>query len=490
MKRLALAIIAAFSAAATLTAQENILKFSRPAAYWEEAVPVGNGRIGAMVYGDPFREEIQLNEETVWQGSPYNNHNPEALGALSLMRSLIFEGRYAEAQQLGTDKFLSKVGNEMSYQTVGSLFIEYTDRRADRRDLNSYSRRLDIGNAVASAEYTAGGVRFTEEVFASFTDQLIIIRISADKAGAVNVFPDQLCFIFCQIPRFHHAAVFRTAGSFGGKDEFFRHMKGFAARRGAHIQHLRPGPGSRKFSHKHGTYILHGKKALPERLKPFQVIISGYAQGIRQVRMNLRFHALFFQTAPQFFHGNPVPAASDCQRMLFLQEPEHDFCLCFSIFLLPQIQNPFRTGIPDGHFLFSVRRICYARKFSCCRSEYAVYVSFQTGKSFFHGQLHRFTADRPVRHTVHIFQLVYGTSQDAPDHRLHFPDFYFGKLIQNIVDLDQMLQRSLCHTGDKCPLPFFKVLIFRQYVPEDLVAVTPLLRHFHQNRQHNFPFIY
>ena len=182
MKRLALAIIAAVSAAATLTAQENILKFSRPAAYWEEAVPVGNGRIGAMVYGDPFREEIQLNEETVWQGSPYNNHNPEALGALSLMRSLIFEGRYAEAQQLGTDKFLSKVGNEMSYQTVGSLFIEYTDRRADRRDLNSYSRRLDIGNAVASAEYTAGGVRFTEEVFASFTDQLIIIRISAEKA--------------------------------------------------------------------------------------------------------------------------------------------------------------------------------------------------------------------------------------------------------------------------------------------------------------------
>lgn len=186
MKRLALAIIAAVSAAATLTAQENILKFSRPAAYWEEAVPVGNGRIGAMVYGDPFREEIQLNEETVWQGSPYNNHNPEALGALSLMRSLIFEGRYAEAQQLGTDKFLSKVGNEMSYQTVGSLFIEYTDRRVDRRDLNSYSRRLDIGNAVASAEYTAGGVRFTEEVFASFTDQLIIIRISADKAGAIN----------------------------------------------------------------------------------------------------------------------------------------------------------------------------------------------------------------------------------------------------------------------------------------------------------------
>ena len=187
MKRLALAIIAAVSAAATLTAQENILKFSRPAAYWEEAVPVGNGRIGAMVYGDPFREEIQLNEETVWQGSPYNNHNPEALGALSLMRSLIFEGRYAEAQQLGTDKFLSKVGNEMSYQTVGSLFIEYTDRRADRRDLNSYSRRLDIGNAVASAEYTAGGVRFTEEVFASFTDQLLIVRVTASKRGAVNL---------------------------------------------------------------------------------------------------------------------------------------------------------------------------------------------------------------------------------------------------------------------------------------------------------------
>lgn len=169
-----------------MNAQENILKFARPAAYWEEAIPVGNGRIGAMVYGDPFCEELQLNEETLWQGSPYNNHNPEALEALPMMRQLIFEGKFAEADRLGSRKFLSQVGNEMAYQTIGSLKIEYTDRRADRRDLTAYSRKLDISNAVATTEYSVGNTKFTEEVFASFPDQLIIVRIAADKNGAIN----------------------------------------------------------------------------------------------------------------------------------------------------------------------------------------------------------------------------------------------------------------------------------------------------------------
>ncbi len=164
----------------------DTLKYEKPAVYWEEALPVGNGRIGAMVFGDPFREQLQLNEETLWQGSPYNNHNPEALENLDLMRSLIFEGKFAEAQALGGSKFISQVGDEMAYQTFGSLMIEYTNRREDKRDLVDYRRYLDLGNAVTVTEYSCGGTKYREEVFASFTDQLIMVRIRTDRPGAIN----------------------------------------------------------------------------------------------------------------------------------------------------------------------------------------------------------------------------------------------------------------------------------------------------------------
>ena len=81
-----------------LIAQDNVLSYDRSAAYWVEALPVGNGRIGAMVFGSPETERIQLNEDTIWQGSPYQNYNPEALGALDQMRQLIFDGKYKEAE--------------------------------------------------------------------------------------------------------------------------------------------------------------------------------------------------------------------------------------------------------------------------------------------------------------------------------------------------------------------------------------------------------
>lgn len=164
-------------------AQDNVLRYDRSATAWEEALPVGNGRIGAMVYGGPLSEEIQLNEDTVWQGSPYQNYNPDALGALPQMRNLIFAGKYAEAQALGGEKFLSRVGNEMAYQTVGSLRIKYPDHG----NVAAYSRVLDIDKAVATTTYAIkGDVKFKEEVFASFVDQLIVIHLSASKPESIN----------------------------------------------------------------------------------------------------------------------------------------------------------------------------------------------------------------------------------------------------------------------------------------------------------------
>ena len=101
--------------------------YNRPAQFWEEALPVGNGRIAGMVYGDPQKETIQINEETVSAGSPYQNYNKDAKGALPEIRRMIFSGLYDKAQDLSGEKVISKVGNEMPYQTVGNLNINYTD---------------------------------------------------------------------------------------------------------------------------------------------------------------------------------------------------------------------------------------------------------------------------------------------------------------------------------------------------------------------------
>ena len=191
MRKFFILVAATLLAAATVCAQDNVLRFDRAAAYWVEAVPVGNGRIGAMVYGNPLEEELQLNEETVWQGSPYNNVNPLAKDALPQMRELIFAGKYAEAQALGDEKFVSKVGNEMAYQTIGSLHIKYPDHK----NITHYGRSLDLRDAVARAEYgIKNNIEISEEVFASFADQLVVFHLTSNTPGSLN------CEIFYTTP--------------------------------------------------------------------------------------------------------------------------------------------------------------------------------------------------------------------------------------------------------------------------------------------------
>lgn len=159
-----------------------ILWYDKPAQYWEEALPLGNGRLGAMVYGNPVHEEIQLNEETVSAGSPYNNYNPEAKNALSTIRQLIFDGKYPEAQALAETKILSKNGFGMPYQTVGSLRLDFQGQE----NYSNFRRELDLERAVTTTTYSVDGVKYKREVFASLTDQLIIIRLTASQAGKLT----------------------------------------------------------------------------------------------------------------------------------------------------------------------------------------------------------------------------------------------------------------------------------------------------------------
>ena len=180
MKKL-MTLLLGVLAAVALPAQ-NVFWFDKPASYWEEALPIGNGRIGAMIFGGTDTEEIQLNEETISTGGPYENWNPNGLKNLQKIRDLIFSGQYEEAQKLGDENFLSPVGEEMAYQTAGSVKIAFPERGA----VTDYRRELDLERAVVRTSYKADGVEYVEEAFASFADNLIIVRLTASKPKALN----------------------------------------------------------------------------------------------------------------------------------------------------------------------------------------------------------------------------------------------------------------------------------------------------------------
>ena len=162
-------------------AQNLKLWYQQPAKTWVEALPVGNSSMGAMVYGGTSREELQLNEETLWGGGPYRNDNPKALESLAEVRNLIFSGKTMDAQNLIDQTFYTG-RNGMPYQTIGSLIIEAPGHEKAK----NYYRDLDLERAVATTRYQVDGVNFQREVFASFPDWVIIVRFTADKPGELN----------------------------------------------------------------------------------------------------------------------------------------------------------------------------------------------------------------------------------------------------------------------------------------------------------------
>lgn len=165
----------------SLSAQNLKLTYDQPAKIWEEAMPLGNSRLGAMVYGIPHREEIQLNEETIWGGGPYRNDNPEALEALPKIRELIFDGENGEADRLINQTFFTKT-HGMPFQTAGSVILEFPGHE----NFQNYRRELDLNRAVTTTCYEIDGVLYTREAFSSFADDVVIMRITANKKGALN----------------------------------------------------------------------------------------------------------------------------------------------------------------------------------------------------------------------------------------------------------------------------------------------------------------
>ncbi len=169
------------AALAADSAEVLTLWYQQPARQWVEALPVGNGRIGAMVFGGLAEERLQLNEDTLWAGGPYDPNNPEALEALPEVRRLIFAGKYTDAAKLISQKVMARPLKQMPYQTVGDLLLKFPVENAE-----NYRRELNLDTAIASVTFEAGGVKYRREVFASPVDQVIVVRLTADKPGRIT----------------------------------------------------------------------------------------------------------------------------------------------------------------------------------------------------------------------------------------------------------------------------------------------------------------
>ncbi len=159
--------------------EARTLWYSAPAAEWVDALPVGNGRLGAMVFGDTGRERIQLNEETVWTGAPIHEVNPRTRALVDEARRLLFAGRYVEAETLVNDSILRDGGTRSTHQTLGDLWLDFGDAGAT----DGYRRELSLDSALARTSYRVDGVEIRREVFASKPDEVIVVRVECGDPG-------------------------------------------------------------------------------------------------------------------------------------------------------------------------------------------------------------------------------------------------------------------------------------------------------------------
>ena len=180
MKKIAATILFYVCGSMAANAQNLRLWYSSPASHWLEALPVGNSHLGAMVYGKTDVEEIQLNEETFWSGSPHNNNSPEAKAHLQAVRDSIFAGK-EEAAHAILDKYFFKGPHGMRFLPLGSVKL-----KLGHDDVSDYRRELTLGNALNTTSYIYKGVRYERTVFASQADNAIIVHLKASKKGALS----------------------------------------------------------------------------------------------------------------------------------------------------------------------------------------------------------------------------------------------------------------------------------------------------------------
>jgi alpha-L-fucosidase 2 len=179
---LALGFIATFSASAATKGGKLKLWYDKPAAVWNEALPLGNGRIAAMVFGDPSKEKLQLNESSFWSGGPSRNDNPAGVIGLDSIRQALFAGNYKAANALSNKYLTAKQLHGSKFQNVGELNLTF----ADNDGYTDYYRELDLDKAVFTTTFIKNGVTYKREVFASQPDQVLVVRLTASKPGSLT----------------------------------------------------------------------------------------------------------------------------------------------------------------------------------------------------------------------------------------------------------------------------------------------------------------
>lgn len=165
--------------------QDHVLWYREPAKIWEEALPVGNGRLGAMVYGDWNKENIQVNEESLWAGTKVDA-NADAASKIPEIQRLLVAGKIEEAAALSEKELKSNPLRIRSYQSFGNFRIDFGTEGFWREGVTNYRRELDLQTGLATVSYAIDGVKYTREVFASAPDNMIVIRLSADRPGKLT----------------------------------------------------------------------------------------------------------------------------------------------------------------------------------------------------------------------------------------------------------------------------------------------------------------
>ena len=158
------------------------LWYQEPAKEWAEALPVGNGRFGAMIFGGTENEQLQFNEDTLWTGGPHEYQHGGAVAYLPVVRKLLFEGKQREAEKLAGEQMMSVPLRQEKYQPFGDLRLSFPGHGQPAE----YHRELDIDSGLAKVLYRVGDTEFIREVFCSFPDQVIVVRLTCDKPGQLT----------------------------------------------------------------------------------------------------------------------------------------------------------------------------------------------------------------------------------------------------------------------------------------------------------------
>jgi alpha-L-fucosidase 2 len=175
------------SPGAEVDSQRYVLHFARPAATWPDALPVGNGRLGAMVFGNPAMDRVQLNEESIWDGERRDRNNPKASEAVPKIRELLFAGKIAEAEALATTDMLSIPRRMPCYQTLGDLHLDFSaGGLTPDAKVENYRLELNLDTAIAKTSFTHAGTTYVREVFSSAPDQVIVVRMTAIGPGRIS----------------------------------------------------------------------------------------------------------------------------------------------------------------------------------------------------------------------------------------------------------------------------------------------------------------